>query len=452
MTIFKAEIEIICVFYLDFFITEVLQYKYITFIQSSLEMRCYLGLGVLSNMREQAYYSDAFNGVLEDSLVDRIENINNISRIELINDLYDTVTEEVSSKLFYIRNYIIESNRYIKQLKFYSNAIFSSDNIDDQSLAKANIYKFSQKSEVVKLFKLGYTAEQVLLILSDDLGKLKKSQFKLIQKYLDFQHKIQLRLSEYDELNPKECLVYRGQMGFFKEFPKAKSHYSKALLKDFFSDINLYFNFSKKLKAVPAEISPVISPRLLQNFRSILNQPKTYESIINDLAESLGVSAKQIIIIDRDLRNELVPIPNKGEKDQEDFYLKQLSVEIHYLYYVDRPDFNKYLEQIDAFVDGVRPVPSVKRQEQYFHVFNTLHKEDFNGFDEYLEILRTHGAEETKVYYDFYCTRTNSVLLNMLETITSNFEYVYINNTNSLWHCTHKLKAREYLLPKEVKN
>lgn len=405
-------------------------------------MHCYQGLGALRNMRQDAFYADAFDGELSLKIQLYISQINYLDREHLLCDDYKSLLNEIGAKIFYVNNYILELRKYICRLKSHPNFTFEF-NAGESLLSRKNniIYKFSRSSEISRLFDMDYTVDQVILILCDDLMKLEKAQKKLTETYLNFMKDLRAMVIKFDNYSDLEVEVLRSHLGFYKVFPRLKSEYPKSLLMDFFCDVNLYFNFSNKLECVPAVISPVVTPNILTKFKTIINQSASYQDTIEDLSKIINTSPKQFLIIDRSVRKELVPLPKNNSLEYH-----ELSAEIHYLYFVGRPEFDNYLAKIGAFIDGVRPVWSHKRQEQYFHVFNTLHKDDFNGFDEYLEILTTIDGQETKIHYDEYYKRANSALLNIIETITSNFEFIYIVNTNSLWHCTQKLKAKNHLL------
>ena len=396
-------------------------------------------------MRLQADYNDAFNGVLSENVskfcdydFDFILDSNEIKKF--INSFQKN---EFADKLFYVENYILQLRKFIKTLETTPETVFEKDkNDNEQCYSNYNLITYSNKSEISEFISMGYTTETLLNEMSSDLSSLRKSKDILQDKFIIFYDILEKYIEANIETSTSlEKFLLRGSLGGFKKFPKEKSLFSQNDLKGFFSDINLYFNFSKKLEGVPAEISPVISSRLMLKCESIINQDKTYKRIIEDLADVVNVSPKQLLIIDRELKNESIPLPNV----QGDLEPKEISTEIHYFYFVDRPEFTDFLKD-KANINGERPVMSHKRQEQYFHVFNTLQNDDFNGFDKYLEILVSHTANETEVHYDDFYKAANSGILKIIETAVSNFEYVYINNTNSLWHCTQKLKARKYLL------
>lgn len=406
-------------------------------------MRCYLGLSALKAMRLQAFYNDAYNG---DVSVDVLQILNGNTSLEEIifnDEIIQSLHEEFANKLFYIENYILQLRKYSDLLHKYPNAIFDKDTSSKALDRKNNnVVKFSNNSEFLRFFELGHSAQELLRLMDISLNNLANAKLKLKKTFLELTGRFEVAIMEnLDSSTAYSRNVLRGGLGYYREFPRIKHDYTQDDLKCFFGDMNLYFNFSQKLEGVPAVISPVISTKFLAKFKDIINQPKSYKMIIEDMAKEVNVAPCQLLIVDRELRGELVPLPNI----QREFVPQEISTELHYFYYVDRPEFDDYLA-CKAQIDGLRPVMAHKRQEQYYHVFNTLHKDDFNGFDEYLEILSNHHAQEAQLHYDDFYKASNSGILHIMETMVSNFEYIYINSTNSLWHCTQKLKARQFLL------
>lgn len=416
-------------------------------IRECIRMRCYLSLLALRAMQLQPFYQNAYEGEVGETILQILNNDNPLINLELNDSLIDSIHEEFASKFFYIENYIIQLRKFIKILENHPDAIFVKDDSNkDKDLKNNNVLEFSNRSEIQHLIESGLTSSELLGAMRDSLNNLNIAKLKLQTTFFKFSEILETQImNNLDSSSQLGRKVLRSSLGYYKDFPKNKNDYSKDDLKGFFSDINLYFNFSNKLNGVPAVISPVVSTRLLMKIKEIINQVSPYTLIIEDLANEVKVDPRQLLIIDRELRSELIPLPNiNGECEPQ-----EISTELHYFYFSRRPEFFHYLNS-KALIDGERPVMAHKRQEQYYHVFNTLHKEDFNGFDEYLEILSSHHANETKIHYDDFYKDSNSGILDIIETMVSNFEYIYINYTNSLWHCTQKLKAHKFILEAEA--
>lgn len=409
-------------------------------------MRCYLSLSALRAMRLQPFYQNAYDGEVGETVLQILNNDNPQINFEFNDSIINSIHEEFANKFFYIENYILQLRKFIKILESHPDAIFDKDdssNVKDRK--NNNVLKFSNRSEIQRLIESGLTSSELLGAMRASLNNLNIAKLKLQTTFVQFSATLEtLIMNDLESSSQLGRKVLRSGLGYYKEFPKNKHDYSKDDLKGFFSDINLYFNFSNKLNGVPAVISPVVSTKLLMKIKEIINQVTPYTLIIENLANAVNVDPRQLLIIDRELRSELIPLPSiDGECIPQ-----EISTELHYFYFFRRPEFFQYLTN-KALIDGERPVMAHKRQEQYYHVFNTLHKDDFNGFDEYLEILSSHHANETKVHYDDFYKDSNSGMLDIIETMVSNFEYIYINNTNSLWHCTQKLKAHKFLLAAE---